>query len=135
MNNNAKSTPKHGPGVNMNAPERAKDFKGAIKRLVKELDRYKVLVIVAFVLAILGSVISILAPDKLSELTDEISEGLVINQENMEKLKELSEKIKDRDIGIEEAVSCYEEGMKYYRSCEEILKNAKQKMEKFEGEV
>ena len=53
----------------------------------------------------------------------------------MEKLKELSEKIKDRDIGIEEAVSCYEEGMKYYRSCEEILKNAKQKMEKFEGEV
>ena len=86
MNNNAKSTPKHGPGVNMNAPEHAKDFKGAIKRLVKELDRYKVLVIVAFVLAILGSVISILAPDKLSELTDEISEGLVINQENMEKL-------------------------------------------------
>ena len=86
MNNNAKSTPKHGPGANMNAPERAKDFKGAIKRLVKELDRYKVLVIVAFVLAILGSIISILAPDKLSELTDEISEGLVINQENMEKL-------------------------------------------------
>ena len=83
MNNNAKSTPKHGPGANMNAPERAKDFKGAIKRLVKELDRYKVLVIVAFVLAILGSVISILAPDKLSELTDEISEGLVINQENI----------------------------------------------------
>ena len=56
-------------------------------------------------------------------------------EENMEKLKELSEKIKDRDIGIEEAVSCYEEGMKYYRSCEEILKNAKQKMVKFEGEV
>ena len=39
-------------------------------------------------------------------------------EENMEKLKELSEKIKDRDIGIEE-----------------ILKNAKQKMDKFEGEV
>lgn len=56
-------------------------------------------------------------------------------EENMEKLKELSEKIKSRDIGIEEAVACYEEGMKYYRSCEEILENAKQKIKKFEGEV
>ena len=53
----------------------------------------------------------------------------------MEKLKELCEKIKDRDVGIEEALNCYEEGMKYYLSCEEILKNAKQKMEKFKGEV
>lgn len=97
MNNNAKSTPKHGPGANMNAPEHAKDFKGAIKRLVKELDRYKVLVIIAFVLAILGSVISILAPDKLSELTDEISEGLVINQENMKKLSMTVEKSVSED--------------------------------------
>ena len=97
MNNNAKSTPKHGPGANMNAPEHAKDFKGAIKRLVKELDRYKVLVIIAFVLAILGSVISILAPDKLSELTDEISEGLVINQENMKKLSTTVEKSVSED--------------------------------------
>ena len=91
MNNNAKSTPKHGPGARMNAPEKAKDFKGAIKRLVKELDKYKVLVIVAFVLAILGSVISILAPDKLSELTDKISEGLVINQDNMKELSKAVE--------------------------------------------
>ena len=97
MNNNAKSTPKHGPGANMNAPEHAKDFKGAIKRLLKELDRYKVLVIIAFVLAILGSVISILAPDKLSELTDEISEGLVINQENMKKLSMTVEKSVSED--------------------------------------
>ena len=97
MNNNAKSTPKHGPGANMNAPEHAKDFKGAIKRLVKELDRYKALVIIAFVLAILGSVISILAPDKLSELTDEISEGLVINQENMKKLSTTVEKSVSED--------------------------------------
>lgn len=97
MNNNAKSTPKHGPGANMNAPEHAKDFKGAIKRLVKELDRYKILVIIAFVLAILGSVISILAPDKLSELTDEISKGLVINQENMKKLSMTVEKSVSED--------------------------------------
>lgn len=56
-------------------------------------------------------------------------------EENMERLKELTARIKDRDIGIEEAMECYEEGMKYYRKCDEILKNAKQKLEICEGEV
>lgn len=60
--------------------EKAKDFKGAIKRLFHELNTYKTLIIIAFTLAILGSILSILAPNRLSSLTDEISAGLVINQ-------------------------------------------------------
>ena len=40
----------------------------------------------------MSSVLSILAPNKLSDLTDEISKGLVVNQENM---KELSTKINE----------------------------------------
>ena len=75
----------HGPGANQ-SNEKAKDFKGAIKRLIKELKPYKVLVIVAFTLAILGSILSILAPNRLSDLTDEISQGLIVNQDNMEAL-------------------------------------------------
>lgn len=75
----------HGPGAN-HSNEKAKDFKGAIKRLIKELKPYKVLVIVAFTLAILGSILSILAPNRLSDLTDEISQGLIVNQDNMEAL-------------------------------------------------
>ena len=73
--------PNHGPNA---APEKAKDFKGAIKRLISELNVYKTLIIIAFTLAILGSILSILAPNRLSDLTDEISKGLVINQNNME---------------------------------------------------
>ena len=73
--------PNHGPNA---APEKAKDFKGAIKRLISELNVYKILIIIAFTLAILGSILSILAPNRLSDLTDEISKGLVINQNNME---------------------------------------------------
>ena len=77
--------PNHGPGGN-GSYEKAKDFKGAIKRLFKELNTYKTLIVIAFTLAILGSILSILAPNRLSDLTDEISNGLVINQDNMEAL-------------------------------------------------
>ena len=76
--------------------EKAKDFKGAIKRLIHELNTYKILITISFTLAILGSILSILAPDKLSNLTDEISAGLVINQENMHALnKKASENISE----------------------------------------
>ena len=66
--------PNHGPGGN-GSYEKAKDFKGAIKRLFKELNTYKTLIVIAFTLAILGSILSILAPNRLSDLTDEISNG------------------------------------------------------------
>lgn len=69
--------PGHGPGPGMGAGEKAKDFKSAIKRLFKELKGFRKLVTVALILAILSAVLSISAPNKLSELTDKISEGLM----------------------------------------------------------
>ena len=102
--------PNHGPGGN-GSYEKAKDFKGAIKRLFSELDIYKTLIVIAFTLAILGSILSILAPNRLSDLTDEISKGLVINKDNMaalnksasqnlneDKLKEILPKILNPDM-------------------------------------
>ena len=66
-----------GRGRGKGAPvEKAKDFKGAIKRLFLELNKYKILVAIALILAVLGAVLSIVAPDRLSELADKISEGL-----------------------------------------------------------
>ena len=85
--------PNHGPNANY---DKARDFKGAIKRLFHEINTYKILIIVAFTLAILGSILSILAPNRLSDLTDEISAGLVINQDNMESLnKKTSENLSE----------------------------------------
>ena len=79
--------------------EKARDFKGAIKRLFSELNTYKILIIVAFTLAILGSILSILAPNRLSDLTDEISAGLVVNQDNMEALnKKASENLSEEKL-------------------------------------
>ncbi len=64
----------------------AEDFKGAILRFIKELKRFRFLIILSILLATVGSILSILAPSKLSTLTDEISKGLVINRENLETL-------------------------------------------------
>ncbi len=57
--------------------EKAKNFKNAIKRLLKELKRYRILIIIALILAILSSTLSIFAPNRLSDLTDEIQKGLM----------------------------------------------------------
>ncbi len=66
--------------------EKANDFKSAIKRLFSELNRFKVLIVISLVLAALSSILSIVAPNKLSDLTDEISKGLVVNKENLQLL-------------------------------------------------
>ena len=84
MNNRG---PKRGPGAPI---EKAKDFKGAIKRLLKELKGFKFLILISLVLACFSAVLSISTPNRLSKLTDEISKGLVVNTKNM---KELTTKI------------------------------------------
>lgn len=66
--------------------EKAKDFKTSIKRLLKELKGFKTLIIIALILASLSSILSILTPNKLSDLTDEISKGLIINTKKIENL-------------------------------------------------
>lgn len=66
--------------------EKANDFKLAMKRLFSELNRFKVLIVISLVLAALSSILSIVAPNKLSDLTDEISKGLVVNKENLQLL-------------------------------------------------
>ena len=72
------------PRPQNNAPEKAKDFKSAIKRLLNELKGFRKLIVLALVLASLGSILSIFAPNQLSKLTDEISKGLVPNKQNIE---------------------------------------------------
>lgn len=70
--------------------EKAKDFKQAVKRLLKELKGYKVLIIISLILAIVGAVLSISAPNKLSELTDEIQKGLIIQAMDLDKIKAIA---------------------------------------------
>jgi len=63
--------------------EKAKDFKGSLKRLIKELKNFKLLIIISLILAALSAILSILGPDKLSNLTDEIQKGIVVKTDNL----------------------------------------------------
>ena len=85
MANNQSRPPRRGPmgpGMGPGVGEKAKDFKSAVKRLVKELGKFKILIIIALILAIAGAVLSISAPDRLSKLTDEIQAGIIPKMEN-----------------------------------------------------
>ena len=75
----------HGP---MRVSEKPKDFIGSIKKLMKSLSSFKVLIFIALVLAALSSILSLIAPNKLSDLTDEITKGITINTSNMKELEE-----------------------------------------------
>ena len=91
MSNNESRPPRRGPmGRGPGVPgEKAKDFKGAVRRLISELKTYKMFIIIALILAVAGSVLSIMAPNRLSSLTDEISTGLMGNMD-LSKIKHIA---------------------------------------------
>ena len=66
--------------------DKSKDFVGSMKRLFKELKSFQILIAMALIFAILSSVLSIAAPNKLSKLTDTISEGLIVNVDEMQEI-------------------------------------------------
>ncbi len=66
-----------GKGGRGNAPEKSKNFGAAIKRLFGELGALRILVIISVVFAIAGAICTIVAPNRIAELTDEITLGLI----------------------------------------------------------
>ena len=67
------------PRPNRGVPEKSKDFKGSIKRLIRSLNRWKYSLIIALVFAFISSILGLITPNKLSDLTDNITEGLKPN--------------------------------------------------------
>ncbi len=80
--------PRHGGP--MGGFEKSKDFKGTILRLFKSLNKWRAVLIVAMVLAFSSAILSTIAPNKLSSLTDVITDGI---KPNTEKLKDVSQTI------------------------------------------
>ncbi len=50
-------------------------------------------------------------------------------ESSLKKLEDISAKLKLDNISLEEAIKSYEEGIKYYKECSDILENANQKIE------
>lgn len=70
----------HGPGSRprgINTTERAKDFKGSLKKLFQSMSRYKVGLIIAFVCAIASTIFSIVGPKILGNATTELFNGII----------------------------------------------------------
>ena len=57
--------------------EKAKDFKGTLKKFIKSLGNYKIPMIIIFIFAILSTVFSIIGPKILGNATTEIFNGLI----------------------------------------------------------
>ena len=67
----------HGPHGGMGAGEKAKDFKGTIKKLSKYLSAYKIGLIFVLLFAIGSTIFNIVGPKILGKATTEIFTGLV----------------------------------------------------------
>ena len=50
-------------------------------------------------------------------------------EEALYKLEKLSETIRDEETTLDEAVKCYEEGIRCYQICKEMLNETEQKIE------
>lgn len=74
--------PRPGPRTN----EKSKDFFGSMKRLLKNLNSWKYVVIFALILAMVSAILSLIAPNKLSDFTDIITDGLKPNTTKLEEI-------------------------------------------------
>ena len=79
----------------MKVGEKSKDFKGSMIRLFNNLDKWKKMLVICMFLALISAILSTIAPNKLSDLTNVISEGIKPNTKN---LQLVSEKIYEKSI-------------------------------------
>lgn len=71
------------------AVEKPKNLKPALKKLFHYMKKYVPLIIIALILAILSSILVIIGPNKLSDLTNEISNG-IMSKINIDAVKSIS---------------------------------------------
>ncbi len=57
--------------------EKAKDFKGTLKKLIQYISKYKISLIIVFILAIASTIFSIAGPKILGNATQELYNGLI----------------------------------------------------------
>ena len=67
------------PRPNRGTPEKSKDFMGSMKKLLQNLKPWRVLLTLGLVLAFISAILSLVAPDHLSDLTDTITSGIKPN--------------------------------------------------------
>lgn len=77
MAGGAKASGMRGPGMRKGSGEKARDFAGTWKKLILYCRKYYIPVIIAVLCAVGGTVFTLIGPDKLSDLTKVITDGLL----------------------------------------------------------
>ncbi len=67
----------NGPMHGFKGPDKAKDFKGTLKKILNYTKKYRIAIIVVMIFAILSTIFSIIGPNILGDVTTEIFNGLV----------------------------------------------------------
>lgn len=68
--------------------EKSKNFFGSIKRLIENLKPWKILLVFSIVLALCSAILALISPDKLSSLTDTITDGIMPKTEKLSTVME-----------------------------------------------
>lgn len=76
-NHSARPAGMHGPGMRRGGGEKAKNFTGTWKKLIQYCSKYSLAILVAILCAAGGTIFTLVGPDKLSDLTAVITEGMM----------------------------------------------------------
>lgn len=66
-----------GPGMMMGPGQKAKDFKGTMKKLIGYLGKYRLTILVVWALAVISTIFTIIGPKILGKATDELFTGIM----------------------------------------------------------
>ena len=88
MENRNNRSGMRGPGMGRRPAEKSKDFKGTWMKIIRYCKRYLAAIVVALICAVAGTILTILGPDKLSDLTKVITEGIATGID-MERVKSI----------------------------------------------
>ena len=101
--------------MNGKVPETSKNFGASMKRLFKSLDKWKYLFVTALFIAMISAILALISPNKLSDLTNIITDGI---KPNISK-SVIKDIMKDENISLQDK-----------QRFNELLENSKDKNEK-----
>ena len=113
--------------------EKSKDFKGTMIKLFKNLDHWRYLLIIAILFAFTAAILATVAPNKLADVTDVISDGI---KPDITKLEDITKEIVKHNyqkFEYEGVVISSEDQMKYMKVVSSITPDMEneEKIEKF----
>ena len=79
--------------------EKPKNLSLTVKKLMSYLKSFMPFIVIALIFSVASSILSIIGPNKLSDLTDELSKGLILDKKKIEVInKDISSTLNEESI-------------------------------------